>query len=136
MIYKPSSQHHKTRQITMKKTKLDSIKKTFEILRHNRRDLKGTIAHLSDNTINLILEIVSNIVFNKKLFSHFQHKKCFRILRTKMKMKRKKWLNILSKTPPPSLKSKKKFILSQTGAGSSQVLETLLSFLPSLLMLL
>ena len=115
----------------MKKSKATSIRNTYEILHHNKKDLRGTINHLSDETIDLILEIISNIVFNEKIIHQLKNKKIFNTLRKKIVPHKKEFINILTKKA--SLKKKKKFIIRQTGSGGSQILETIVSFLPTLL---
>merc|ERR1712105_334395 len=118
--------------VTMKPSKKASIKKTYEILKHNKKDIKNTIWHLSDRSVNLILEIISNLVFNKKLTCKLGKKKCFINLKKNMLPKKKQWIDILTKNKSPI--QKRKFISSQTGSGSTKILETIVSILPSLLM--
>ena len=118
----------------MKKSQLVKIKNTVGMLQHNRKDLKTMISHLSDEAIHIILEIISNIVFNNKVLNHLGKKKSFKILQKKMKLQQKKWENILTK--PSSANTRKKFILTQTGAGTPKILETILQFLPALLPLI
>lgn len=116
---------------TKKKTDIQNI---YGILKKSKGDIKNTISHLSDRSVNLVLEIISNLVFNKKLSSKFEKKKSFISLKKKMTPHKKQWLDVLTKKKSPV--QKRKFILSQSGSGTSQILETIVSILPSLLFLL
>ena len=116
----------------MKNSKKSDIQNIYGILKQNKRNIKSTISHLSDRSVNLVLEIISNLVFNKKLSSKFEKKKSFINLKKNMLPNKKQWIDVLTKKKSPH--QKRKFITSQSGSGSSQILETIVSILPSLLM--
>ena len=122
----------------MKRVKINSLIKIFQVLQRNnkREKLSEVIEVLSPEVINSILETIYNVVFNMKFTEKIASRKKLNELQKKMRENKKEWMHIL--THRVSVKRKREFMKSQSGGGGSvsNVLQTLISVIPSMLLAL
>ena len=122
----------------MKRVKIDSLIKIFKVLQHNNKKekLSDVIEVLSPEVINSILETIYNIVFNMKFTEKISSRRKLNELRKKMRENKKEWIHILTRRVTD--KKKRDFMKSQSGGGGSvsNVLQSLISVIPSMLLAL
>ncbi len=86
--------------------------------------------------MNDILETIYNLVFNDKFTAKMKERKRLNALRQRMSSDKNSWIHILTKSN--SLETRQKFMKSQAGGSGSvsNVLQTIISILPTMLLAL
>ena len=111
--------------------KIKNIFDTFKMLKKNKKSLPSLIQMLSPETIDIILETIYNLVFNKRFKLRLMKYKEYNILRKRMFVDKKLWLQLLTKKN--NIKKKKLYMVSQQGGSIIGILAKIISIIPTLI---
>ena len=100
---------------TMNKSKLKKLLSLLRICKTlNKDDLNFFIQNTSNDSIQLILEVVYNLIFNENLVNRVKNDDLLKSVKSSMTDNRKKWCSVIKSD---NVKSKNRFIQTQVGSG-------------------
>ena len=100
---------------TMNKSKLKKLLSLLRICKTlNKDDLNFFIQNTSNDSIQLILEVVYNLIFNENLVNRVKNDDLLKSVKLSMTDNRKKWCSVIKSD---NVKSKNRFIQTQVGSG-------------------
>ena len=100
---------------TMNKSKLKKLLSLLRICKTlNKDDLNFFIQNTSNDSIQLILEVVYNLIFNENLVNRVKNDDLLKSVKSSMTDNRKKWCSVIKSNND---KSKNRFIRTQVGSG-------------------
>jgi hypothetical protein len=101
--------------VDMNKKKLQKISRVLSIFKSlNGDDLDFFCLNANNESIQIFLEVVYNLISNESLFERVENKVLFESVRNAMKNNKKKWCSIIKSR---NNKSKVNFIRKQIGSG-------------------
>ena len=101
--------------VDMNKKKLQKISRVLSLFKSlNGDDLDFVCLNANNESIQIFLEVVFNLISNESLFERVENKVLFESVRNVMKNDRKRWCAIIKSR---SSKSKVYFILKEIGTG-------------------
>ena len=95
-------------------------------------DISNLIQRLDDKTINQLVGVIANLIYNKKLQNHPLLSRKLKPLKKKMHASSSQWLKLVN-NPTANIRSKRGTLIKQAGSGS--VWEIISSVLPVLISL-
>ena len=95
-------------------------------------DISNLIQRLDDKTINQLVGVIANLIYNKKLQNHPLLSRKLKPLKKKMHASSSQWLKLVN-NPAANIRSKRGTLIKQAGSGS--VWEIISSVLPVLISL-
>lgn len=99
----------------MNKSKLKKLLSLLRICKTlNKDDLNFFIQNTSNDSIQLILEVVYNLIFNENLVNRVKNDDLLKSVKSSMTDNRKKWCSVIKSN---NVKSKNRFIRTQVGSG-------------------
>lgn len=118
----------KLKKINPKKQKFMDVVK---LLKSNKNQLSTMLRVCSDDHIQAVMNIVANLLYNKKIIKKIPPKK-MQYLKNKMKSNQKNWINLTKNKQ--NVGRKRDFLLEQTGSGVmskiGNILTPILSLIP------
>ena len=99
----------------MNKTKIKKISNVLSIFQSlNNEDLDYFCLNSNDESMKLFLEVIFNLITNKKISERVKDKNLLESVRGKMKNNKKKWCSIIKSK---NNKARVTFIRKQIGSG-------------------
>lgn len=99
----------------MNKLKFKKISSVLSIVKRLKpAELDYFILNTNDDTIQIILETIYNLIFNNELINRINNKKLLEKVRASMRDNKNKWCGVVKSK---SKKNKRGFIRNQIGGG-------------------